>query len=91
VRDFAAVQAEVGDKVEFVGINPLDDTDTMLAFTEARGVRYRLLRDPSKEWVTELLVGVYPTTLFVSPDGVILRQTTTLDDDDLREIIAELF
>lgn len=91
VREFAAVHAELGDEVEFVGVNPLDDPETMRAFADARGVEYRLLRDPGKEWVNAVPIGVYPTTLFVSPDGVILRQTTAIDDDELRAIIAEVF
>lgn len=91
VRDFAEVHAEVGDRVEFIGVNPLDDAETMLAFAEARDVEYRLLRDPTKAWVTDVPIGVYPTTLFVSPSGEILRQTTALDARELRAIIAELF
>lgn len=91
VRDFATVDAEVGDRVQFVGVNPLDDPETMTAFAEARGVEYRLLRDEGTGWVNSIPIGVYPTTLFVSADGEILRQTTALDDDELREIIATLF
>jgi peroxiredoxin len=91
VRDFAEVHAEVGDRVEFIGVNPLDDAETMLSFAEARDVEYRLLRDPTKAWVTDVPIGVYPTTLFVSPSGEILRQTTALDARELRDIITELF
>lgn len=91
VRDFAEVHAEVGDRVEFIGVNPLDDADTMLEFADARDVEYRLLRDPTKAWVNDVPIGVYPTTLFVSPDGEILRQTTAIDAAELRAIITELF
>jgi peroxiredoxin len=91
IREFATVDAEVGDRVRFVGINPLDDTDRMLEFAEARGVEYELLRDPGLEWVNAVPIGVYPTTLFVSPDGEILRQTTAIDAAELRTILAEVF
>ena len=80
-----------GDQVRFVGINPLDDTDRMLEFAEARGVGYELLRDPGLTWVNAVPIGVYPTTLFVSPDGEILRQTTAIDAAELRTILADVF
>jgi len=91
VREFAAVHAELGDAVQFVGVNPLDDLETMTSFAEARNVGYTLLRDPSKTWVTDVPVTTYPTTLFVDADGRILRQASALDADELRVIIAELF
>jgi peroxiredoxin len=91
LRDFATVHAEVGDQIEFVGINPLDDRDTMLEFADVRGVEYRLLRDPSLAWVNAVPIGVYPTTLFLGPDGEILHQTTALDARELRATLAEVF
>lgn len=91
VGDFAAVHADLGDDIQFVGIDPIDELEPMVAFAEARDVGYTLLRDPARAWVRDLPVAAYPTTLFVSADGEILRQTTALDATELRAILAELF
>ena len=40
---FAAVEADVGDDIRFVGVNPLDDVDEMRRFAAERGVDYELL------------------------------------------------
>lgn len=90
VRDFAEVHREVGDRIQFVGVNPLDDAERMTQFAADRDVDYLLLRD-ELEFVNDVPVSIYPTTLFVDADGVIVEQTTTLDDDELREIITRVF
>ena len=91
VRDFAEVHRELGDTVHFVGVNPLDDADRMLEFAAARDVGYTLWRDEGLEFVNSVPVAVYPTTLFVDADGVIVHQTTAIDADELRTLIADLF
>jgi peroxiredoxin len=91
VRDFAEVHREVGDRIAFVGVNPLDDAERMTEFAADRDVGYTLLRDAGLEFVNAVPVSIYPTTLFVDPDGVIVEQTTTLNDDELREIITRVF
>jgi peroxiredoxin len=90
LRDFAAVSAEYGDRVQFVGIDPIDNVEAMLAFAEPRGVEYPLLRDPDQRFVAEVPIVAYPTTLFVSPDGVVVRQTNAIEADQLRAAIDEL-
>lgn len=89
--DFAEVHAEVGDEVRFVGVDPFDTVEAMERFAEERGVTYDLWRDPDFVFANALEVAVYPVTLFVSPDGQILRQTGEIDADGLRSAIAELF
>jgi thiol-disulfide isomerase/thioredoxin len=95
LRDFAAVHAEVGDRVRFVGVDPFDTVDSMVAFAEERGVTYELLRDvgdhDARLLTDELGLVAYPVTLFVDGDGRIVRRTGELDADDLRAAIAELF
>ncbi|HZB42516.1 MAG TPA: TlpA disulfide reductase family protein [Ilumatobacter sp.] len=91
LRDFADVSDELGDSVQFVGVDPVDETDTMLAFAAERGVKYPLLRDADGELITSALVAIFPTTLFVSPDGRIVHQTGAIGADDLRRTIADLF
>lgn len=88
--DFAAIHDEVGDRVRFVGVDPRDTREEMEAFAAARGVDYELLLDDGS-WVVDAGVIVYPTTLFVDADGVIVRQTGVLDADQLRGHLAELF
>lgn len=90
LADFAEVHDEIGDRVRFVGIDPRDTPEEMVAFAEARGVGYELLLDDGG-WVTEMNVIAYPTTLFVDADGVIVRQEGVLTDAELRDHIGELF
>jgi peroxiredoxin len=91
LRDFADVSRELSDSVQFIGVDPVDDADRMLAFASERGVEYPLLRDSNGELVTRADVAVFPTTLFVSPDGRIVHQTGAIEADDLRQTIAENF
>jgi peroxiredoxin len=91
LRDFADVSADLGDRVQFVGIDPVDDVDKMLAFADARGVQYPLLRDTEGRFVSDVAVTAYPTTLFISPDGRIVHQTNAISADDLRSEIADVF
>lgn len=95
LRDFATVHAEVGDRVRFVGVDPFDTVDTMVAFAEERGVTYELLRDvgdhDARLLTDELGLVAYPVTLFVDADGRIVRRTGELDAGELRAAISELF
>ena len=94
LRDFATVHAELGDRIQFVGVDPFDTVDAMLAFAEERGVTYDLLRDTGDDGrllSDELGIVGYPVTLFVDAEGRILRQTGEIDADELRTAITELF
>ncbi len=89
LRDFADVSRELGDAVQFVGVDPVDDAAKMLEFADARGVEYPLLMDSDGELVTKAGVTAFPTTLFVSPEGEIVHQTNAIEPDALREAIDE--
>lgn len=91
LADFAAVHAEVGSDVRFVGVDPRDEVDTMVRFARERGVDYELLRDDRFRWVADLGIVASPTTLFVDEAGRILEQRGELDAAELRSIIDELF
>jgi peroxiredoxin len=91
LRDFAEVHAEVGDRIQFVGIDPFDTVATMQEFAAERGVVYDLLRDPEREFTNAMGIIGYPVTLFVDADGRILRQTGVIDADGLRSAIEELY
>lgn len=90
LRDFATVHAAVGDRVQFVGVDPFDTVDVMEQFARDRGVAYDLLRD-NGSLSNELGIVGYPVTLFVSAEGRILRQTGELDAETLRSLIETLF
>jgi peroxiredoxin len=87
---FAAVHAELGDEIRFVGVNPIDDPDVNVSFAADRGVNYELLRDPDGAYSSEVGIVSAPFTLFVAADGTIVRQTGVLDEDQLREYANEL-
>lgn len=91
LRDFAVVHEEVGDKIQFVGIDPFDTVEAMQRFASERGVTYDLLRDIEREFSNEIGIVAYPVTLFVSAEGEVLRQTGEIDADGLRAAIRELF
>lgn len=91
LRDFAAVHAEVGDTVQFVGVNPFDTVDAMERFAAERDVEYTLWRDPERTFTNELGIVGYPVTLFISAGGEVLRQTGEIDAAGIRDAIEELF
>jgi peroxiredoxin len=91
LRDFAEVSGELAGEVQFVGVNPMDEPDTMTEFAAARGVDYPLLLDSEKMFVDGAGITAFPTTLLVSSDGVIVEQTGPLTADELRTAIAEAF
>jgi peroxiredoxin len=91
LRDFADVHADLGDDVQFVGIDPFDTVATMESFAAERGVTYDLLRDDERAFTNAIGIIGYPVTLFVDADGEILRQTGVIDADGIRAAIEELF
>lgn len=90
MEDFAAVDAEVGDEVRFIGVNPLDSAERMLDFAGDRGVTYDLFQDPLAELQGELDITSFPATYFVSASGEIVDVTAALDADELRAEIDDL-
>jgi len=91
LADFAKVHDEVGDRVRFVGVDPLDTVASMQRFAGDRGVSYELLRDPEYTFTDDLRIVSYPVTLFVDSDGRIVDRTGPIDDDQLRAKLAELY
>lgn len=91
LRDFATVHADVGDEVQFVGVNPFDTVDAMERFASERDVTYALWRDDRRELTQALEIVGYPVTLFIDADGNVLRQTGEIDEAALRAAIEELF
>ncbi|MGB1823632.1 MAG: TlpA family protein disulfide reductase [Ilumatobacteraceae bacterium] len=86
--EFAEVHAEFGDRVRFIGVNPIDEVDRMLEFAESVGVSYELYLDPFGRFTDALETASFPLTVFVDADGRILARDGVLDADGLRERIA---
>ncbi len=87
---FAAVHGEYGDRVRFVGINPLDTPEVNESFARDRGVKYELLRDVGDRYGSTIGIATAPFTLFVAADGSIVEQTGVLDEDELRANVEQL-
>lgn len=87
---FATVHNELGDRIRFIGVNPLDTAGVNESFARERGVRYELLRDLRDDLTSQLDIVTFPVTVFVDAEGRIVRQTRTLDAETLRSYAAEL-
>ncbi len=88
--DFAEVDEARGDEVRFIGVNPIDTPEAMVAFAGERGVTYDLFRDELAELQAELRVAQFPATYFIASDGAIVDSTGVLDADTLNREIDEL-
>ncbi|MEI6403585.1 MAG: TlpA disulfide reductase family protein [Actinomycetota bacterium] len=87
---FAAVHAQYGDRVRFVGVNTLDVPEVNESFARERGVQYELLRDVDGAFTDAVGIATQPVTLFVATDGTIVRQTGVLDEATLQQYVDEL-
>ena len=87
---FAAVHADLGDQIRFVGVNNLDPPEVNESFARERGVTYELLRDVDDGFASSVGIATLPVTLFVAADGTIVRQTGVLEEHELREYAEEL-
>ena len=88
--DFADVDAQRGDEVRFIGVNPIDTPEAMTDFAAERGVEYDLFRDELAELQEELRVAQFPATYFVASDGTIVDSVGVLDAHKLDQKIDEL-
>ena len=88
--DFAEVDAERGDEVRFIGVNPIDSPEAMIEFAAERGVDYDLFRDELAELQQSLRVAQFPATYFIASDGTIVDSTGVLDAEKLQREIDEL-
>lgn len=87
----AAVSADLGGQVQFIGIDHVDpDPLDAIAFAQEAGWTYPQLADPDGEGAQALGVVGIPQTLFVARDGtVVYRHRGAFDDEtELRDLIA---
>ena len=87
----AKVQADVGDKVDFVGVDTLENTPSAIKFATDKGVKYQLLSDHNGELTGALGVTGLPYTLFISANGTIVAQKgIALDEATIRANVAAI-
>ena len=91
--DFQAISEEFADEVTFIGMNVLpDDRSAAEALIAQTGVRYQLAEDDGGALYAEFGGIAMPTTVFIDGAGEVVEvHSGTLFEDDLRELISELF
>jgi thiol-disulfide isomerase/thioredoxin len=89
--DLAAVHAELGTEVSFLGINVRDREDDARALLAATGVDYAVARDPSGSLQEAFGVVNMPSTFFLDADGrIVSSHPGVLSADELRAELATL-
>ena len=89
--DFAAVHAEVGTDVGFLGVNVRDREDAARSLLAATGVDYAIARDPSGALTEAFGVVNMPSTFFLDADGrIVSSHPGVLTADELRSQLAAL-
>jgi len=89
---FESVHKDIGDKVAIIGMNASDGIEVAKAFAAKVGVTYDLWLDNKGAAQAALGVTVLPTTIFVSPDGKVVKTSFgALSAAKLKATITELF
>jgi cytochrome c biogenesis protein CcmG/thiol:disulfide interchange protein DsbE len=89
---FQAVAEQVEGRVAFVGVNHQDSRRLALDLLAETGVRYPSGYDPDGKVAAAYGLFGMPTTLFISPEGMILeRRTGEMNRQDLERAIERLF
>jgi peroxiredoxin len=90
--DFERVHQAMGDRVRFVGLDRADSRSDAQQFATQRNITYDLLFDPDDTFAPAMGVAVMPTTLLVSPDGVVVKTLSgTVSADQLTAALHEAF
>jgi len=88
---FERVHRRLGSRVAFLGINHQDQQEPALQLLRETGVSYPAGYDPAGK--AALAYGLFgmPTTVFISPDGRILkRRTGEMSESELETAIQQL-
>jgi cytochrome c biogenesis protein CcmG/thiol:disulfide interchange protein DsbE len=84
-----AVSQQLRGRVDFLGVDYLDQAGAARRLAAETGVTYRLAADPRGRAGTKLGITGLPTTLFLDAGGVLVgRRVGELDARRLREAIA---
>jgi thiol-disulfide isomerase/thioredoxin len=90
--DFAAVHADAGDRVSFLGLAMQDTKDAAAELVELTGVAYPWGLDPSGEIFAELGGFAMPTTVYVTAEGEIAgTDSGPIDEPRLRDRLTDVF
>ena len=85
---FQAVSQQLRGRVDFLGVDYLDQAGPARRLVAETGVTYRLAADPRGGAGAQLGIAGLPTTLFVDASGVLTgRRAGALDAPRLREAI----
>jgi thiol-disulfide isomerase/thioredoxin len=88
--DLEQVSQEMGDQVQFLGIDVTDSVETGQKMVERTGVTYPNARDPRAEIMGALGGTALPRTMLVSADRVVLAtHNGAITAEDLTEMIDE--
>ena len=89
---FQGVHEEIGGEVLFLGLDVQDTRGAAEAFVEQSGVTYLLGEDPDGAILSTFDGIAMPTTIFIDEAGnMVERHSGAIFEDDLRQMIAELF
>ena len=89
---FEAVHQQLAGEVRFVGVDVEDSREKALTLAEETGVTYTLVEDTDRSFLEAVRGRGMPTTVFVSPEGVIEhRHVGPLTGEQLLELIGEHF
>ena len=89
--DFQAVNAKLGDRVEFVGVAIQDQRELSNSLAAETGVEYTLVEDLDGSTYRSIGGFAMPTTLFINELGEIVEQHNgTLFAEELESKIREL-
>ena len=89
---FQGVHEEIGGEVVFLGLDVQDTRGAAEAFVEQSGVTYLLGEDPDGAILSTFDGIAMPTTIFIDEAGnMVERHSGAIFEDDLRQMIAELF
>ena len=84
------VHAELGDRVEFLGLAVTDRPEDAQRLVRQTGVTYPTAQDKDGSVIAELGGTMLPTTVLLDADGNIVRtHTGEIDADELRELLAD--
>jgi cytochrome c biogenesis protein CcmG, thiol:disulfide interchange protein DsbE len=87
---FERVHQDLGDEVTFLGLAVRDRPEDVRRVVADTGVTYRIGRDVDDRVLLAVGGVQMPTTVFVSPDGEVLRvRLGELSEGGLRSLIAE--
>lgn len=87
---FQSVFESLGGEVAFLGLAVQETAKASKAFVEEVGTTYDVGRDPSGTLTSYFGAVRFPSTFFVSADGnIVAARAGELDEDELRELIAE--